>query len=143
MDSLGTINGPKQGRIRASEGAPKLFSVLCFCLSDFMSPDNRDRTRDLIAAAGGRVLEKRDLRLLLENPDRSSSSVKPRPCYFVYDVDPPGEFRSGSLQEEMEEVREQAAAGAQVICHLTVLDAVAAYDAEILLTVKKDRFVTS
>ena len=55
-----------------------------------MSPDNRDRTRDLIAAAGGRVREKRDLRLLLENPDRSSSSVKPRPCYFVYDVDPPG-----------------------------------------------------
>ena len=108
-----------------------------------MSPDNRDRTRDLIAAAGGRVLEKRDLRLLLENPDRSSSSVKPRPCYFVYDVDPPRQFSAGSLQEELEEVREQAAAGAQVICHLTVLDAVAAYDAEILLTVKKDRFVTS
>ena len=43
----------------------------------------------------------------------------------------------------MEEVREQAAAGAQVICHLTVLGAVAAYDAQILLTVKKDRFVTS
>jgi BRCA1-associated RING domain protein 1 len=109
-----------------------------------MSPDNRDRTRDLIAAAGGRVLEKRDLRLLLKNPDRSSSSVKPRrPCYFVYDVDPPGEFCAGSLREEMEEAREQAAAGAQVICHLRVLDAVAAYDAEILLIAKKDRFVTS
>ncbi|XP_066327832.1 uncharacterized protein [Miscanthus floridulus] len=144
MDSLGAIDGPKQGRIRASEGAPKLFSGLCFCLSDFMSPDKRDRMRDLIAAAGGRMLEKRDLRLLLKNPDRSSSSVKPtKPCYFVYDVDPPRQFSAGSLQEEMEEVREQAAAGAQVICHLTVLDAVAAYDAQILLTVKKDRFVMS
>ena len=90
------------------------------------------------------MLEKRDLRLLLKNPDRSSSSVKPtKPCYFVNDVDPPRQFSADSLQEEMVEVREQAAAGAQVICHLTVLGAVAAYDAQILLTVKKDRFVMS
>lgn len=171
VDSLGATDGPKQGRIQASEGvciiqqrrsiirgfaayvlillslthsicldglqAPKLFSGLCFCLSDFMNPGNRDRMRDLIAAAGGRMLEKRDLHSLLlriSDGHHSSSSVKkPRPCYyFVYDADAPRRFRSRSLWKEMEEAREQTAAGAQLIGHLRVLDAVAAYDAEIL-----------
>jgi BRCA1-associated RING domain protein 1 len=100
-----------------------------------MNPDNKDRMRDLIATAEGRVLERRDLHLQLKNPD--DSSVKP---YFVYDVDAPAEFSSSTLHEEMEEVREQAAAGLQVICHLKVLDAIAAYDAEILNT--KDSFTS-
>ncbi|OQU78211.1 hypothetical protein SORBI_3009G177600 [Sorghum bicolor] len=139
MDSVRTINGPKKGRMRAAEGAPNLFSGLCFCLSDYMNPDNRDRMRDLIAAAEGRVLERRDLHLQqIKNPD-DDSSVRP---YFVYDVDaPPGEFSLSTLHKEMEEVREQAAAGAQVICHLKVLDAIAAYDAEIL-NVKDDSFTS-
>lgn len=118
--------------------APKLFSGLCFCLSDLMSPGNRGRTRGLIAAGGGRVLDKRDLRLLpKKDPDpdgRSPSPVNPRP-YFVYDVEAPGgrRFSARLLRREIDEAREQAAAGAQVIGHLSVFDAVAAYDAGILL----------
>ncbi|XP_066368318.1 BRCA1-associated RING domain protein 1-like isoform X2 [Miscanthus floridulus] len=135
MGSDRTIDGPKKGRMRAAEAAPNLFSGLCFCLSDYMNPDNRDRMRDLIATAEGRVLERRDLHLQLKNPD--DSSVKP---YFIYDVDAPAEFSSSTLHKEMEEVREQAAAGAQVICHLKVLDAIAAYDAEILNV--KDSFTS-
>ncbi|CAD6271768.1 unnamed protein product [Miscanthus lutarioriparius] len=137
MDSVRTINGPKKGRMRAAEGAPNLFSGLCFCLSDYMNPDNRDRMRDLIASTEGRVLERRDLHLqLIKNPDDDSSVRR----YFVYDVDAPEEFSLSTLRKEMEEVREQAAAGAQVICHLKVLDAIAAYDAEILNA--KDSFTS-
>ena len=102
-----------------------------------MNPDNRDRMRDLIASAEGRVLERRDLHLqLIKNPDDDSSVRR----YFVYDVDAPEEFSLSTLRKEMEEVREQAAAGAQVICHLKVLDAIAAYDADILNA--KDSFTS-
>lgn len=144
IDSLGANDGPKQSRIRATEAegvrlqAPKLFSGLCFCLSDLMSPGNRGRTRGLIAAGGGRVLDKRDLRLLPKkdtDPDgRSPCPVNPRP-YFVYDVEAPEgrRFSARLLRREIDEAREQAAAGAQVIGHLSVFDAVAAYDAGILL----------
>lgn len=93
-----------------------------------MNPDNTDCMRYLITAAEGRVLEKRDLHLQLKNPDDSSV----RPYYFVYDGDPPPEFCSSTLHKEMEEAREHGAAGAQLICHVKVLDAIAAYDAEIL-----------
>ncbi|XP_066362539.1 BRCA1-associated RING domain protein 1-like isoform X2 [Miscanthus floridulus] len=136
MDSVRTIDGPKKGRMRAAEGAPNLFSGLCFCLSDYMNPDNRDRMRDLIASAEGRVLERRDLHLqLIKNPDDDSSVRR----YFVYDVDAPEEFSLSTLRKETE-VREQAVAGAQVICHLKALDAIAAYDAEILNA--KDSFTS-
>nr|CAB3464894.1 unnamed protein product [Digitaria exilis] len=128
MDSLRTIDGPKKGRIRATKGVSNLFSGLRFCLSAYMNPDNRNRVRDLIAAAEGRVLEGGDLELLLKDSD--GSLVKP---YFVYDVDAPKEAVAlSTLREELAEVRKHAAAGAQVICYLRVLDAVAAYDAEIL-----------
>ena len=103
-----------------------------------MNPDNRDRMRDLIASAEGRVLERRDLHLqLIKNPDDDSSVRR----YFVYDVDAPEEFSLSTLRKETE-VREQAVAGAgaQVICHLKVLDAIAAYDAEILNA--KDSFTS-
>ncbi|KAJ1263379.1 hypothetical protein BS78_09G180200 [Paspalum vaginatum] len=122
------VDGPKKNRAAQGGRAPKLFSGLRFCLSAYMHPGNRDRTRDLVAAAGGWVLEKRDLRLVPKNSDGSPAA---RP-YFVYEADAPREFSSRSLREEMEEAREHAAAGAQVISHHRVMDAVAAYDAGIL-----------
>ncbi|TKW26658.1 hypothetical protein SEVIR_3G204500v4 [Setaria viridis] len=128
MDSLKTMDGPKKGRIRAATGAPNLFSGLRFRLSAYMNPDGRHRVRDLIAAAGGKVLEGGFLDPPLECFD-GSSSVKP---YFVFDGDVPGEFALGTLLKEVEEARKHAAAGARVISHQRVLDAVAAYDAEIL-----------
>ena len=108
--------------------APNLFSGLRFCLSAYMHPGNRDRTRDLVAAAGGRVLEKQDLRLV----PKSSVGSPAAKTYFVYDVDAPREFSSWSLHMEILEAREHAAAGAQVISHHMVMDAVAGYDAGIL-----------
>ncbi|XP_039837801.1 protein BREAST CANCER SUSCEPTIBILITY 1 homolog isoform X4 [Panicum virgatum] len=129
MDSLRTIDGPKKGRIQATKGAPKLklFAGLCFCLSAYMDPDGRHRVRNLIAAAGGQVLRGGFLDLLLGYSD--GSSVGP---YFVFDGDAPGEFFRSTLRKEEVEARKHAAAGARVISHLRVLDAVAAYDADIL-----------
>ncbi|OEL22096.1 hypothetical protein BAE44_0016883 [Dichanthelium oligosanthes] len=135
MDSVRTIDGPKKGRIRANKGTPNLFSGLRFCLSAYMNPDNRRRLRGLTAAAEGRVLEGGDLeRFLLKNPDGSSV----RPYYFVYDDGAPREFALSTLRKEVEEARKHAAAGARVTCHSRVLDAIAAYDVEIL-DGKKDR----
>ncbi|CAL4894124.1 unnamed protein product [Urochloa decumbens] len=128
MDSLRPMDGPKKGRIRATKGAPNLFSGLRFCLSAYMDPDGRRRMRDLIAAAGGRVLEGGTLHSLLKNSDGSSA----RPHFFVFDGDAPREVAKSTLWEEVAEVKKHAAAGALVISHLRVLDAVAAYDAQIL-----------
>ena len=107
--------------------APKLFAGLRFCLSAYMDPDGRHRVRHLIAAAGGQVLRGGFLDLLLGYSD--GSSVGP---YFVFDGDAPGEFFRSTLRKEEVEARKHAAAGARVISHLRVLDAVAAYDADIL-----------
>ncbi|XP_039800490.1 BRCA1-associated RING domain protein 1-like isoform X4 [Panicum virgatum] len=127
MDPLRTIDGPKKGRIRATKGAPKLFAGLRFCLSAYMDPDGRHRVRNLIAAAGGQVLREGFLDLLLGDSDGSLVGL-----YFVFDGDAPGEFSTSTLRKEVEEARKHAAAGARVISHLRLLDAVAAYDAEIL-----------
>jgi BRCA1-associated RING domain protein 1 len=91
-----------------------------------MSPDRRCRVRDLVAAAGGHALEGGSSP---DAPLQCSDGLKP---YFVFDGDTPGEFAMGTLMKEVEEARKHAAAGARVISHLRVLDAVAAYDAETL-----------
>ncbi|GJM88919.1 hypothetical protein PR202_ga05500 [Eleusine coracana subsp. coracana] len=126
-DSGKPLDGPKKGRTRAAEGAPKLFSGLHFCLSVYMNPRDRGHMLNLVAAAGGRVLERSSS--LNWRWVRGDSSPTP---YFVYDGGAPGELSASSLRMEAEEAREQAAAGARVISHLTVLDAVAAYDVEVL-----------
>jgi BRCA1-associated RING domain protein 1 len=159
MDSIRTIDGPKKGRIRATKGVsylslaviqqrsyipgrnltaairfltcclqtPKLFSGLRLCLSAYMDPDGRHRVRNLIATAGGQVLRGGFLDLLLG--DSGGSSVGP---YFVFDGDATGGFSRSTLRKEEVEARKHAALRARVISHLRVLDAVAAYDAEIL-----------
>ncbi|PVH62205.1 hypothetical protein PAHAL_3G236200 [Panicum hallii] len=127
MDSIRTIDGPKKGRIRATKGTPKLFSGLRLCLSAYMDPDGRHRVRNLIATAGGQVLRGGFLDLLLG--DSGGSSVGP---YFVFDGDATGGFSRSTLRKEEVEARKHAALRARVISHLRVLDAVAAYDAEIL-----------
>ncbi|XP_062179479.1 BRCA1-associated RING domain protein 1-like [Phragmites australis] len=129
-DSRRSFDVPKKGRTRAAEGAPKLFSGLHFCLSAHMNPDDREHLQDLVAAAGGKILEGSDAHLLRENLDDSSEKL-----YFIYDGGAPREFSSSSLldlHKEVEEAKEHAASGAEVISHFRVLDAIAAYDAQIL-----------
>ncbi|KAK3135244.1 hypothetical protein QOZ80_5BG0416560 [Eleusine coracana subsp. coracana] len=107
-DSGKPLDGPKKGRTRAAEGAPKLFSGLDFCLSASMNPRDRGHMRNLVAAAGGCVLERSSS--LNWRWVRGDSSLRP---YFVYDGGAPGEFSASSLRMEAEEAREQAAAGDQ------------------------------
>uniref|UniRef100_A0A0E0H9P3 PHD-type domain-containing protein n=1 Tax=Oryza nivara TaxID=4536 RepID=A0A0E0H9P3_ORYNI len=154
-DSRASIGGNKKRRNQASEGskfsaatismmimrclqAQKLFSGLNFCLSVYINPDDRQHIQSLIAAAGGQILETNGgSHSLRENLEK----VAVKPCYFVYDGGAPRDFTQGLLDDlpkEMEEGREYAACGAQVISHLRVFDAIAAYDAQILS--HKDHF---
>ncbi|TVU19928.1 hypothetical protein EJB05_36110 [Eragrostis curvula] len=125
-DDSCTLDGPKKGRTRVAEGASKLFSGLHFCLSAYMNPGDRGRMRDLIAAAGGRLLEGISS---LHHLRREDPSVKP---YYVYDGGAPAKLSATLLQKEVEELLEYGAAGARVISHLRVMVAIAAYDVEAL-----------
>ncbi|KAL6619039.1 hypothetical protein ACP70R_034178 [Stipagrostis hirtigluma subsp. patula] len=129
-DSLRTVDGPKKGRIAAAEGAPKLFSGLQFRLSAYMNPDDRKHMQDLIAAAGGQMLEGCNLHSLGKKSADPSAKF-----YFIYGGSPPREFSQSSwidLRKEVEAAKEHAASGAQVISHFRVLDAIAAYDVQVL-----------
>uniref|UniRef100_A0ACD5TG89 Uncharacterized protein n=1 Tax=Avena sativa TaxID=4498 RepID=A0ACD5TG89_AVESA len=123
-----SINGPKKGRAGAAEGAPKLFSGLHFCLSKYMSPEDRENIKGLIAAAEGQVLEAMSQRLLQENVDKNPAKV-----YFIYVSGPPRDYASTLFAlKEIEEVRQYRASGAKVIRHLWLFDAIASYDARML-----------
>ncbi|KAF0925414.1 hypothetical protein E2562_016645, partial [Oryza meyeriana var. granulata] len=111
--------------------AQKLFLGLYFCLSTYINPDDTEHIQNLIAAAGGQILEISGSHSLRENLEKAPA----KPPYFVYYGGAPREFAPSLLDDlpkEMEEGIEYAACGAQVISHLKVFDAIAAYDAQIL-----------
>ncbi|XP_047053866.1 BRCA1-associated RING domain protein 1-like [Lolium rigidum] len=114
--------GPKKGRAGAAEGAPKLFSGLHFFLSAYMDLELRENLENLISAAEGKVLEAQE-----------SACENPAKVYFVYGGGPPRDFAATLLvHKEIEEARNYAAWGAQVICHLWLFDAITSYDVRML-----------
>ncbi|KAM0914745.1 hypothetical protein ACQ4PT_011321 [Festuca glaucescens] len=118
-----SIDGPKKGRAGAAKGAPKLFSGLHFCLSAYMNPEDSENIKNLIAAAEGQVLEAMSPRSLQENLKKDPAKV-----YFIYVGGP----ASTSFVGKGKEANEYMASGAQVICHLWLFDAIAAYDVRML-----------
>ncbi|XP_051228375.1 BRCA1-associated RING domain protein 1 isoform X2 [Lolium perenne] len=117
-----SIEGPKKGRVGAAEGAPKLFSGLHFFLSAYMDLELRENLENLISAAEGKVLEAQE-----------SACENTTKVYFVYVGGPPRDFAATLLvDKEIEEARNYAACGAQVICHLWLFDAIMSYDAALL-----------
>ncbi|KAM0907504.1 hypothetical protein ACQ4PT_016032 [Festuca glaucescens] len=117
-----SIDGPKKGRVGAAEGAPKLFSGLHFFLSAYMDLELRENLENLISAAEGKVLEAQE-----------SACENPAKVYFVYVGGPPRDFASTLfVHKEIEEARNYAAWGAQVICHLWLFDAIMSYNARML-----------
>ncbi|EHA8587102.1 putative protein BREAST CANCER SUSCEPTIBILITY 1 [Cocos nucifera] len=60
-DIHGAFDGPRNGRIRAMQKAPKLFTGLTFYFSGHFMPYYKNHLEDLVSAAAGTVLEKSEI----------------------------------------------------------------------------------
>ncbi|GJN02370.1 hypothetical protein PR202_ga19713 [Eleusine coracana subsp. coracana] len=114
-DVHGTFDGPCTGRLRAMRQAPSLFAGLTFYFSGHFMPAYKFHLEDLIAAAGGSILDKTEL---------SSTSL------IVYSMEPPQGSDPDTLNEvikkRMTEAEELAATiGCKAIPHTWLLDSIA------------------
>lgn len=114
-DVHGSFDGPRTGRLRAMQKAPNLFAGLTFYFSGHFMPTYKVHLEDLIAVAGGSILDKADL---------SSTSL------IVYSMEPPQGSDPDTLNEvikkRMAEAGELAATiGCRAIPHTWLLDSIA------------------
>ncbi|KAG2567360.1 BRCA1-associated RING domain protein 1-like [Panicum virgatum] len=114
-DVHGSFDGPRTGRLRAIHQAPSLFAGLTFYFSGHFMPAYKINLEDLIAAAGGSILEKSEL---------SSTSL------ILYSVEPPQGNNLDTLNEiikkrEAEAEELAATVGCKVIPHTWLLDSIA------------------
>ncbi|CAN6240120.1 unnamed protein product [Urochloa humidicola] len=114
-DVHGSFDGPRTGRLRAMQQAPSLFAGLTFYFSGHFMPAYKVNLEDLIAAAGGLILEKTEL---------SSSSL------ILYSVEPPQGNNLDTLDEiikkrEAEAEELAATVGSKAIPHTWLLDSIA------------------
>ncbi|VFQ86267.1 unnamed protein product [Cuscuta campestris] len=123
LDNHGCCDGPKNGRLRASTDAPKLFESLRFYPSgDFVGPFLKDLL-ELVKVAGGTVVERKE----------DLIDAKGQNCLIVYNCDPlrvsmPDAERSivPKRLEEAEDLAKQS--GSLVIKHTWILESIAACD---------------
>ncbi|CAL5068851.1 unnamed protein product [Urochloa decumbens] len=114
-DVHGSFDGPRTGRLRVMQQAPTLFAGLTFYFSGHFMPAYKVNLEDLIAAAGGLILEKTEL---------SSSS------FILYSVEPPQGNNLDTLDEiikkrEAEAEELAATVGCKAIPHTWLLDSIA------------------
>ncbi|TVU15285.1 hypothetical protein EJB05_38797 [Eragrostis curvula] len=114
-DVHGSFDGPRTGRLRAMQQAPSLFAGLTFYFSGNFMPGYKVHLEDLIAAAGGSIVEKTEL---------SSTSL------IIYSMEPPQGSDPNTLDEvikkRMAAAEEQAAAiGCKALPHTWILDSIA------------------
>ncbi|XP_062184346.1 BRCA1-associated RING domain protein 1-like [Phragmites australis] len=114
-DVHGSFDGPRTGRLLTMQQAPSLFAGLTFYFSGHFMPAYKVHLEDLIAAAGGSILEKTGL---------SSTSL------IVYSMEPPQGSDPDTLNEAIKkriaEAEELAATiGCKAIPHTWLLDSIA------------------
>ncbi|XP_072955600.1 BRCA1-associated RING domain protein 1 [Typha angustifolia] len=115
-DVHGSFDGPRTGRIRAMQKAPKLFASLAFYFSGHFMPYYKGHLEDLILAAGGSILKKNEL---------SEASL------ILYSTEPPQGSDPNDLAEVIKRRKEEAeelatTTGSRVIAHTWLLDSIAA-----------------
>ncbi|XP_058101493.1 BRCA1-associated RING domain protein 1-like isoform X2 [Magnolia sinica] len=125
-DVHGSCDGPKNSRIRVIEKAPKLFSGLNFYFSGDFMPSYKGYLQDLVVAAGGTVLVKKDM-----VPQTSSTRTTPTSTLVIYSLDPSQECKSGQLSSVVQQRLEEAEAiaaetGSQAVGHAWLLESIAA-----------------
>ncbi|KAI3895162.1 hypothetical protein MKX03_025554 [Papaver bracteatum] len=126
LDIDGCRDGPRNGRLRASEGAPKLFNGLHFYFTGEFVPLYKKSLEGLVVYAGARVLTKNSL--LSRSSDEGDCSST---TLIVYDFD-----EEVSFTVLLERRREAEALGKQsrsvVIGHTWILESIAALKLEAL-----------
>ncbi|KAJ3706392.1 hypothetical protein LUZ61_010097 [Rhynchospora tenuis] len=115
-DVYGAFDGPKTGRLRALQKAPKLFAELSFYFSGRFMPYYKGYLEDLIVAAGGVIIDKAGL--------LSSSFV-------VYSTEPPQGSDPKGLNDVINKRKVEAeelatATGSRAVPHTWLLDSIAA-----------------
>ncbi|WOL09780.1 hypothetical protein Cni_G18533 [Canna indica] len=131
VDVHGLVDGPKKGRVRAKQKAQKLFAGLCFYISVYFTRSSKQSLKDLIVAAGGRVLEEDCL--IVQYP----FAEDPPFLYFIYNENPPKKYDPGDVMKITDERCQEAVemfknTGAKVISNTRVFDAIAALDTDFL-----------
>ncbi|KAK1687035.1 hypothetical protein QYE76_047883 [Lolium multiflorum] len=114
-DVHGSVDGPRTGRLRAIQKAPRLFSGLAFYFIGDVLPMFMADLENLIAMAGGSILDKADL---------SSTSL------ILYNMEvPPGDDQANIelvMEKRRAEAEELAATvGCRALAHTWVLDSIA------------------
>ncbi|KAL6652401.1 hypothetical protein ACP70R_011326 [Stipagrostis hirtigluma subsp. patula] len=122
-DVHGSFDGPRTGRLRAMQQAPSLFAGLTFYFSGHFMPAYKVHLEDLIAAAGGSILEKTEL---------ASTSL------IVYSMEPPQGSDPDTLDvvihKRVAEAEELAATiGCKAIPHTWLLDSIASCTVQLTL----------
>lgn len=128
LDNYGCCDGPKTGRLRASNNEPKLFSSLnFFFVGDFLASHKED-LQDLVTTAGGTVLKSRE-----ELIAQSCEDTAPTPTSLVvYSTDPPEGCKLGEevviLFQRLSEAEDMASqTGSKVIGHTWLLESIAGH----------------
>ncbi|XP_021888551.1 BRCA1-associated RING domain protein 1 isoform X2 [Carica papaya] len=128
LDNHGCCNGPKTGRLRASdESAPKLFNGLGFYFCGDFILGYREDLQNLVAVAGGTILRSKE-ELVAQNFDDHATLR----TMVVYNNDSPqgsilGEEVSTFWQRISEAEDLATDTGSQVVAHTWLLESMAAY----------------
>ncbi|KAJ0469481.1 putative chromatin regulator PHD family [Helianthus annuus] len=129
LDNHGSYGGPKEGRLRVQNNAPKLFNNLSFYfIGDFL-PTYKADLLNLVTTAGGTVIETRDQLLLSSHEEDTKANVN-EVTLVVYNADfsyNPGFEDETALKcrvlDEAEDLAQEV--GCQVVPHIWILDSIA------------------
>ncbi|KAA8550722.1 hypothetical protein F0562_002406 [Nyssa sinensis] len=126
LDNHGCCNGPKTGRLRVLNNAPKLFNGLYFYFCGDFLPAYKEDLLDLVITAGGTVIENKEQLVARSHEVQATHSA----ILVVYNLDPPQgcQLVKGAFALERKAAAENLAdeIGSQVIGHTWLLESIAA-----------------
>ncbi|XP_022847162.1 BRCA1-associated RING domain protein 1-like isoform X1 [Olea europaea var. sylvestris] len=126
MDNHGCCDGPKNGRLRASTNAPKLFDGFQFYFSGDFVPAYKNDLLELVTVGGGTIIENMEQMIAERHNEQAISTL-----LVVYNQDSPqgclAEEASSSLLQRFEDANNLATKiGSLVIPHTWILETIAA-----------------
>ncbi|XP_039003713.1 BRCA1-associated RING domain protein 1-like [Hibiscus syriacus] len=129
LDNHGCCDGPKTGRFRVLNNAPKLFDGFNFYfVGDFVSGYKED-LQNLVATTGGNVLGR--MEELIEHNNNGGDKIAQTKTVIVYNLDAPQGSELGEevtiIWQRVSEAEDLATRiGGQVIGHTWLLESIAA-----------------